>query len=417
MINYYLEGILKIVCIKSKLFNRISLFTFFLMAPVAISFAQGKQVSGVVIDAETKDPLPGVSISIAGTTIGASSDGNGGFSLNVPSDQNELVFSYIGYTTYRVTVGNQSVINVTLVPDIKSLNEVVVTALGIEKETKSLSYSLQQINGKELTVAKDANLMNSLAGKVAGITINRSASGVGGSVRVVLRGNKSTQSNSPLYVIDGIPMLNTTPSQPADVYGQAPNSGGVGRDGGDGISNLNPEDIESINILKGASAAALYGSQAANGVILVTTKKGKSGQTQINFSSNLTIEKPLLLLELSYKYGQTDPAKGTADSWGAIVNAPDHVKGFFQTGTTLTNSISLSGGNEKSQTYFSYSNTTNKGIMPTSTFDRHTISLRESAKFLDDKLTVEASANLLTQKAHNRPISGLYSNPLTGLYL
>ncbi len=375
-------------------------------------------VTGRIVSAADGSGVPGASVVVKGTTNGTSADVDGKFSISLPDPANSvLVVSFIGFKSQEIAVQNQSIVNVTLQEDATELNEVVVTALGIERETKSLTYSVQQVEGEQLTRSRDMNVVNSLSGRVAGININRSASGPGGSTRVVLRGNKSTTNNAALYVVDGVPMVSPTVGQPTDVWGQSvgAGSGSAGRDGGDAISNINPDDIESISVLKGASAAALYGSQAANGVILITTKKGKAGQSRIDYSSNLTFESPLLQPDLQYKYGQS--TTGARDSWGPVVNAPDHVKDFWQTGRTWTNSISLSGGTDKAQSYVSYSNTNNKGILPTSSFDRHTLNFRETAKLLNDKLTVDGSVNLTTQKSHNRPVSGIYSNPLTGLYL
>jgi TonB-linked SusC/RagA family outer membrane protein len=377
--------------------------------------AVAQTVSGRVTDSANGTALPGVSVLIKGTSTGSTTDTDGRYSLNVPDPSNSvLVFSFIGFATQEVSVGNKTSVDISLKEDVTQLGEVVVTALGIEKETKSLTYSVQQVGGEQLTVARDPNLINSLNGKVAGLTINR-ANGPGGSTRVVLRGNKSTVNNQALYVIDGVPMLSPSIAQPTDVWGGSTGAGSAARDAGDAISNINPDDIESMSVLKGASAAALYGSQAANGVIIITTKKGKAGQSKIDFSSNFTLENILVKPELQFKYGQT--GAGTKDSWGPAVNAPDHVSDFWQTGTTWTNSISFSGGTESAQTYVSYSNTTNKGIMPTSKFDRHTLNFRETAKFFDGKLSVDGNISLITQNAHNRPVSGIYDNPLTGLYL
>jgi TonB-linked SusC/RagA family outer membrane protein len=377
--------------------------------------AVAQTVTGRVTNSADGTGLPGVSVLVKGTTNGTTTDTDGRYSIGAQDPTNTvLVFSFIGFSTQEVQLNNRSSVDVSLNEDVTQLGEVVVTALGIEKETKSLTYSVQQVGGEQLTVARDPNLMNSLNGKVAGIQINR-ANGPGGSTRVLIRGNKSLNNNQPLYVIDGVPMQNPTLPQPSDVWGQSAGSGSAARDAGDAISNINPDDIESISVLKGASAAALYGSQAANGVILITTKKGKAGVSKIDFSSNLTTEHVLIQPELQFKYGQTAP--GTRDSWGGVVNAPNHVKDFFQNGTTWTNSLSFSGGTDKAQTYVSYSNTTNKGILPTSKFDRHTLNFRETAKFLNDKLNVDASVNLITQNATNRPVSGIYNNPLTGLYL
>jgi len=237
-------------------------------------------IGGTVKD-ETGAALPGVSVSVKGTNTGTQTDANGHFKLTA-SPGDVLVFTYIGYLKKEVTVGSGSNYEVSLAPDSKNLNEVVVTALGIKKSEKSLVYANQVVDGSQLTAVKSDNLMNSLNGKVAGVDISPSTSGPGGSVKVILRGSKSaTGTNQPLYVIDGVPMTNTSNAngQPNSTYGGSP-------DGGDGISNLNPEDIESITVLEGASAAALYGSQAANGVVLVTTKKGKAGKATINLSSS-----------------------------------------------------------------------------------------------------------------------------------
>lgn len=403
-----------------KFYRSILLSLYFTGWLTTIALAQSRVVTGSV-----KDPagsaMPGVTVQLKGSTSGTVSDGDGKYSISVEGDNSVVVFSFIGFASQEIQVGGQSVVDVTMKEDATQLQEVVVTALGLEKDRKSLSYSLQEVSGDKLTDVRDANVMNALSGKIAGVQINRSASGVGGSTRVILRGPKSTRENNVLYVIDGIPMANYSPEQPSDVWGQSSGAGSGGRDGGDGISNINPSDIESINVLKGATAAALYGSQAANGVILINTKKGKAGSMKIDFTSDLTAESALLRPELQYKYGQTTlptaTTAGSEQSWGSVVNAKDHVKDFYRTGRTWTNSISLSGGTDKAQAYFSYSNTDNTGIIPTSTFNRHLFSFRETMKFLNDKLTIDASVNFATQKAHNRAVSGLYNNPLTGLYM
>jgi len=365
-------------------------------------------------------PIPGVSVTVKGTRRGTSTNGAGEFTIEAKKGD-ILVVSYIGYQTREVAVSGES-LQITLQTSNQQLNEVVVTALGIQRKSKDLTYATQRLTNADLTTVKDANFVNSLTGKVAGVTITRSASGLGGSARVILRGNKSTQNNQPLYVIDGIPLANYSPQQPADVWGQSSGSGSSGRDGGDGISNLNPDDIESLTVLKGASGAALYGSAAANGVIVITTRSGKAGRARINISSDLTGESPMYYPDLQFKYGQgingaasTDPTN--ENSWGNAVNAPDHVKPFFKTGVTTVNTVSLSGGTEKALTYFSYGNTHSTGIEPTSAYNKHNLSFRETAKFLNDRLTIDGNINLLDQKATNRPVSGLYANPLTGLYL
>ncbi|WP_119078962.1 SusC/RagA family TonB-linked outer membrane protein [Chitinophaga alhagiae] len=377
-----------------------------------------KEVSGTVRDSRGA-ALPGVTVMVKNTNRGTQTAANGAYVLSVnPGDV--LVFRFLGFTTREIAVGPGDVYDVVLEESARSLSEFVVTALGIEKKSKELTYSTQQLTNSDLSRVKDANVINSLAGKAAGVTISRSASGLGGTARVIMRGNKSTRENQPLYVIDGVPMANFSPSQPANVYGQSSDiQSGAGRDGGDGISNINPDDIETINILKGASAAALYGSQAANGVIVITTKKGRAGRTRIDFSSDATWESVLKKPDMQYRYAQSPSTSepGSNQSWGPKTSVKDHTKDFFNTGATYTNSLALSGGNEIAQSYFSYSNTSSKGIIPTAKFNRHTFNFRETLKLLNDKLTADANITFVTQKAHNRPGSGFYFNPLTGLYL
>ena len=381
------------------------------MAFSSQAFAQ--TVSGTVTDGATGEALVGATVLEAGTTNGTSTDANGAYRLTVGNLNGTLVVTYTGYQTQRVPLNGSSAVNVTLASGV-DLDEVVVTALGISREKKSLTYGAQELSSNDLTRVKDANVINSLSGRTAGLQINRSGSGVGGSTRVVMRGQKSTRDNNVLYVIDGVPMFNYSPAQPGDVWGQSGNSGNLGRDGGDAISNINPDDIESMTVLKGASAAALYGSQAANGVILVTTKRGKEGQTRVDFSTNATFETPALAPELQYSYGSRP---GENLSWGDKKSSTDHVNDFFQTGSTYINSIGLTGGNKVAQTYFSYANTTSKGIIPTSELKRHNVTLRETAEFFNGRLTLGANLNYINQKGENRGAQGLYFNPLTGLYL
>ncbi|HTI89819.1 MAG TPA: SusC/RagA family TonB-linked outer membrane protein [Puia sp.] len=363
--------------------------------------------------------IAGVSVAVKGTRKGTATNAAGEFTIEAKKGD-VLVVSYIGYQTQEVTVSDATTLSITLQVGTSQLNEVVVTALGIQRQAKSLTYSVQKIGNDQLTTVKDASFVNSLTGKVAGVTITKSSSGIGGSTRVVLRGNKSTRNNQPLYVVDGVPLTNYSPAQPGDEYGQS-GVGYAGIDGGDGISNLNPEDIESISVLKGASAAALYGSAASNGVILVTTKKGKAGKTRVDVSSSLTLDSRAYKTPLQFKYGQTTPPSsgkpGSLDSWGSPVNGPNFVDPFFQTGVTTFNSIALSGGTERSQSYFSYSFTDNKGIEPTVSLKKHNINFRQTSKFFDDRLTADLNVLYVNQEAHNRPSSGLYNNPLTGLYM
>lgn len=372
----------------------------------------GDPVTGKITDA-TGQGIAGVSVSVKGTQRGTTTNTAGVFSIDVNKGET-LVFSAVGYTAQEVVVGDRTTINVLLATASGQMTEVVVTALGISRRSKSITYATQKISGEELTAVKDANLVNNLNGKIAGLTVNRSASGAGGSVRVVMRGNKSTQNNSPLYVIDGIPMYNSSVAQPENLFGQSSGVASAGRDGGDAISNLNPEDIESMQVLKGASAAALYGSQAANGAILVTTKKGKAGATRITVASSLTLDRVMLKPEAQFAYGQD--GANNENGWGAKNGKGDYTDEFYQTGVTWINSIGLMAGGDKAQSYFSYSNTDNKGVIPTARFNRHTFTFRENARFFNDKLTVDGLVTLTRQKATNRPSSGLYNNPQMGLY-
>jgi len=368
-------------------------------------------VSGVVTN-EAGEPLAGVTVHVQGSTRSVATDGKGAFSIQ--ADEKEILeFSIVGYESKRMPVGADKKIVVTLAVSQKSINEIVVTALGIRRSEKSLTYATQQVSGDELNRVKTDNLMNSLNGKVAGLTISPSASGVGGSAKVILRGSRSANGNNqPLYVIDGVPITNSANAngQPTSTYGGSP-------DGGDGISNLNPEDIASISVLEGASAAALYGSQAQNGVILITTKKGRAGQAQINFSSSFTADNIAYKPSLQSSYGQTK--SGATDSWGPSISGGNHdnLKDFFQTGTNWTNAINLSTGSTNAQTYFSYANTSAKGVEPGNKLERNNFTVRETAHFLNDKLTVDANINYVAQTINNSPALGIYNNPLTGLYL
>ncbi len=367
-------------------------------------------VKGVVQD-ETGQALAGVTVTIKGTATAVSTDGKGRFTIPAnPGDV--LVFTYVGHAPREMTITGPGELTVQLANDAKNLNEVVVTALGIKRSEKSLTYSTQQVSGGELQTVKSDNMMNSLNGKVAGLTIAPSASGIGGSVKVILRGNRSTGGNNqPLYVIDGVPISND-----GNAFGQPNNSNyGGNPEGGDGISNLNPDDVESITVLKGASASALYGSQAANGVIVINTKKGKAGKTIINFTPSYSIDKNAYLPQFQSNYGETNAT--AVDSWGPkISSAPNNLPVFFQTGNNATNSLSLSGGSDMAQTYFSYTNTLARGVEPNNNLNRNNFNFHETAKFLNNKLTVDGNVNYITQTLKNSPPIGFQANPLTGLY-
>lgn len=302
-----------------------------------------KKIQGKVVDVNG-EPIIGAAIMEIGTTNGTITDFDGNFSLSVASD-GKLEISYVGYKNKQVKVTDGKPLNVVLTEDTEVLSEVVVTALGIKKEAKSLSYNVQKVDNSEITRVADANFVNNLNGKIAGVTINSSSSGVGGSSRVVMRGAKSLNgNNNALYVVDGIPMLDMSAAneQPSDAYEGAGLSG-------DPISGLNPEDIESISVLSGPSAAALYGSAAANGVVMVTTKKGQEGRTSLTISNNTTFSAPLVLPEFQNTYGPSET--GSFYSWGTKLKTPSTYdpKDFFQTGVNVTNSASLSTGTSKNQ--------------------------------------------------------------------
>ena len=370
-------------------------------------------VKGVITD-KNGEPIIGANVVEKGTSNGIITNINGEFTLNVPSNAT-LTVTYIGYETMSVPVNGQRTIKVQMHEESQTLETVIVTAMGIKKKAASLTYSTQQVDGNELTRAKDPNMINALAGKASGVQISKSSAGLGGSVKVSIRGSRSAfegGNNQPLYVIDGVPMLNTSTESTSTVMGGE--NDGVNRDAGDGISNLNPDDIESMSILKGASAAALYGSQAANGVILITTKKGKAGLQKVTFSSNLTVDHAISLPKFQNSYGPS----GT-DSWGEkkALTDYDNIGGFLGNGVTAINSLSLQSGNEKIQTYFSYANTTAKGIIDSNKLQKHNITFRETASFFNDRLKLDGSATLMTQKIKNSTASGgLYLNPLVDLY-
>lgn len=310
-------------------------------------------VTGKVVDAKG-EPLIGVSVLEAGTTNGTITDVDGRFTLNV-GKQSTLELSYIGYKTQRLAP-KTSLGTITMHEDTEVLEEVVVTAMGIQRQSETLTYSAQTVGGSDVNDIKSVNMINSLQGKSAGLQITPNSTGAGGSSKIQFRGSKSISgSNQPLIVVDGVPVMNgITDKQVKGNYGGE-------RDGGDVLSTINPDDIASITLLKGASAAALYGAVAANGAIMITTKSAQSGKVAINVSSNTTMETPISLPEFQSQYGVSD--SGTY-SWGKKLDAeaPDYVKDFYRTGFTTNNSISLAGGNENIQSYFSYGMSIRRGL-------------------------------------------------------
>lgn len=375
--------------------------------------ADNSTVRGRVVDV-SGEPLIGATIREKGGTRGTVTDIEGNFILSVP-DSAVLQVSFVGYESIEVSVGGRKTLEIRLRENTVMLDNVIITALGLEKKEASLAYSIQKVKGEELTRMKEVNMITALAGKAAGVQINKNSSGIGGSAKVSLRGIRSASGdNQPLYVIDGVPMLNIGTEQAYSAIGGTANAGN--RDGGDGISNLNPEDVESISILKGAPAAALYGSQAANGVILITTKKGNTaGQRNIHFSTGLTFDKAFSLPKMQNCYGVSD----VVDSWGekAYLPTSNELNDFFRTGLTSITSVSVNYGNEKIQTYFSYANTTGRGIVDKNQLTKHNINLRETAVMFNQRLKLDGNVNVMRQIVKNKPVSGgFYMNPLVGLY-
>ena len=385
-------------------------------------FAQAqKNITGNVtsVNGET---LPGVNVAVKGTTNGTITDIDGNFSLTV-QEEDVLVISFIGYKAEEMSVAGQLSFSITLKEDVTDLSEVVVTALGIKRDKKALGYSVTEVKADEIAKNGEMNPISSLAGKVAGVNVTQTSAGPSGSKRVVIRGISELEgSNQPLYVIDGVPVDNSS-------MGQADEMGGF--DLGDGTSDLNPEDIESISVLKGASASALYGSRAKNGVILITTKSGTKGQKGlgIDFNSSITVDQVSTRLDdYQTTYGQGSngllpregqPANNITSAWGPKLDpsimisqqdgneypyalVDENVQGFFRLGKTYNNSIALSSGNEKGSMRFSYTNVHNQDIIPNSGLNRNTFNLRgitELNKFME----LDAKATYITEKVKNRP--------------
>ena len=375
-------------------------------------------ITGFVTDV-SQQPIIGASIIVKGTTIGTTTNVDGSYKLQLPRSAEPLILivNYLGYTPVEVTVNNRTSIDVTLKEDTVSVDAIVVTALGIKRSEKALSYNVQSVDSESILANKDVNFINSLAGKVAGLTINASAGGVGSASKVVMRGQKSiTQSSNALYVIDGIPMYTTARDGSMEFGSQGTT---------DPIADINPEDIESMSVLNGAAAAALYGSDAANGAIVVTTKQGKAGHTSITVSSNTEVSSPFILPEFQNRYGTGNiylSEGSTVQSWGHRLNAAnkygyDPRKDYFQTGVTGTESVSFSTGTEKNQTYFSAATVNSRGVIPNNTYDRYNFTFRNTTSFLNDKFKLDVGASYIIQKDRNMTNQGLYNNPLVGAYL
>ena len=402
--------------------KKFTWLTFLLLLGLrGLVWAQTTTVTGKVIDPKS-NPLPGVAVMMSGGTVGTSTNSEGVYSIAVP-EASTLVFSFIGFASQSIKVAAQSTINVTLAESTQDLNEVVVTALGIARERKALGYSVTEIQGTSLTQARETNVANSLVGKVAGLNVNSTAGGPGASSNVIIRGASSiNQTNQPLYVINGVPVE----SQPS-----LNNSGGQydnGPDLGDAISNINPDDIETISVLKGAAASALYGYRAKAGVILITTKSAK-GNDGVEFNTNYVAQRAFNLTNWQYEYGQgannikPDSANTASQSgnssWGGrldgssvvqfdgvarpYVAQKDNIKNFYRTGGALTNTIAFNKSFTGGSVRFSASDLANKSVVPNSRLDRQTFNLTGTFDPFK-RLTIDARANYILEQAQNRPI-------------
>lgn len=404
----------------------VPLLILFFMSGKILTYAQNfpggaggvDEVTGTVIDV-TGWPVIGVGVLIKGTTIGASTDLDGKFSLILPADAKDAIleFSCLGYRTQEIPVGVRRVFDITLEDDTILMEGTVVTALGIKRSEKALSYNVQQVDSDELLANKDANFVNSLNGKVAGLVINSSSSGVGGASKVVMRGQKSiSKSSNALYVIDGVPMYTSAREGGTEMDS---------RGSTDPVADINPEDIESMTVLTGAAAAALYGSAAANGAIVVNTKKGAEGKTSVTVSSNTEIFNPFVLPRFQNRYGTGDYASEVGSvvrSWGRKLNDANYMgydpaKDYFQMGVTGTESVSLSTGNAKNQTYLSAAAVNSRGNVPNNVYNRYNFTFRNTSKFLDDKMTLDVSASYIIQNDRNVTNQGSYNNPIVGAYI
>ncbi|NJO68012.1 MAG: SusC/RagA family TonB-linked outer membrane protein, partial [Bacteroidetes bacterium] len=400
--------------------------------------AQTVQVRGKVTSAEDGTPLPGATVVVKGSTVGTTADIDGNYVLNVPSGTGTLVFSYVGMTTLEQEMGGRTTIDVALEPSATGLEEVVVTALGIRKSEKNLGYAATSVSSDDITASGSRNAMNALQGKVAGINISSASGQPGSSSRVLLRGFSSLGGNNqPLYVVDGVPISNRLIGD-TDIN--------EGMDFGNRANDINPEDIESITVLKGASGAALYGSRASNGVIIITTKKGsnQAGKgAKIDIASSTTFENPLRISEMQNEFGQgwydgTLEANleengswgpkfdGVTRIWGHVVDNQQqikpykalktNVKDFFDTGVTLNNSVSITNGNDKSSYYLSYGNINADGILPgdVDSYKRNNFAIRGSSKF-GNKLDVSGSFNYV-KKDSRVAITGQEQSVMDGLF-
>lgn len=402
-------------------------------------------ITGTVVD-ETGQGFPGVNIIVKGTTIGATTDTDGKYSISVENENAVLIFSFVGYASQEVVVGSRTVIDITLAPDVRSLGEVVVTALGIERSVKSLGYATSTVTAEEFSINRSPNIMNTLQGKVAGVNISGLGTGPGGTSKIRIRGQSSfSGQNNPLIVVNGVPIDNTN-------FGTNPNNlgadgsigvrgggGGNGNtsDGGDGLQSINPDDVESMTILKGAAASALYGSRAKDGVIMITTKSKGSGKgIGVAYNLNYTNETPLDFTDYQYEYGQGEngvrptAANPTSGQWSfgerfqpgmtqilfdgvEVPYEPQRgiIKDFFRNGQNLTHTVTLSSGGDKGGFNLSLSNLESKGIVPNNTFTRKTINLGFTQE-LSKKLSFRGNINYSNEYNKNAPNVGQQDNTI-----
>ena len=387
-----------------------------LLSPSARPSYGPASVRGVVTDV-TGMPVIGASVLVKGTTVGVSTDVDGAYELQIPASDTPavLVVNFLGYEPVEMAVGNRSEVNFTLREQSQTVDAVVVTALGIKRSEKALSYNVQQVASEDIVANKDVNFINSLNGKVAGVNINASSSGVGGASKVVMRGTKGIdQSSNALYVIDGVPMYNL-----AGEGGTEFDSAGTS----EAVADINPEDIESVSVLTGAAAAALYGSRASNGAIVITTKKGKAGFTSLTVTSTTEVSSPLVTPAFQNRYGTGDPRANSTDrSWGKLLTAAersgyDPVEDYFQTGVIGTETVSFSTGNDRNQVYLSASAVNSRGVVPNNAYNRYNFTARNTTSFLKDRMTLDIGASYIMQTDRNMTNQGVYSNPLVSAYL
>jgi len=408
--------------------QKLLLFVSMLLC-CSIAFSQERTITGKVTDEANKGPIEGATVRVKGRNTSVATNTQGLFSIKAPAGNVTLVISFVGYGTKEVSAGaSTEELSISLGTDTKQLGEVVVTALGIQRQEKTLVYATQTVKPAELTGVRDPNnVLNSLQGKVANAVITQGSGGPGSGARIVLRGNRSIQqSNNALIVVDGVPINNSTYSMSGNDFGSV--------QGSDGASSINPDDIESVTVLRGASAAALYGSQAGNGVIVITTKKGTKDKVSVNVNSGAVMENAFALPKFQNSYGQG--ANGVLDvtkggSWGAKMTGqsytnylgkqasysaqPNNVKDLFRTGTSLNNSISVSGGSEKATTYVSYTNNYVQGIIPKNDMMRHTVTLRQTNQ-VGKRFSTDAKITYLVEDIKNRPRTGEENAPVSDIY-